>query len=146
MLFKDIRRIEEQDCEQEFCTDKEKFDFDHRGQRLDLHFYLKRDRSGSYESYVLVLNSEVRGVLCVQYREDVLYVSRIGVKAGFEHRGYGRRLTKFAVMKAVEHGYRKIRLEAQEEVIAYFHQLGFVIVKRYKAPYWGNAATMELFL
>ena len=102
-----IRRIEEQDCQQEFQTGKKVFDFDPSGNPLDLHFYLERDRSGNYESYVLVDNERVMGVLCIQRQRDFLYLSRVGVRNGFWRRRYGRELVKFAILKAMSMGITK---------------------------------------
>lgn len=139
-----IRRIKEQDCQQKFLTGKKVFDFGPSGKPLDLYFYLERDRSGNYESWVLVENSSVVGVLCIQFRQDALYLSRIGVKAPLRLKGYGRQLMKFAVQRAIERGLRRITLEAQEEVIRFFEDIGFKVIRRYQATYWGNSATMEL--
>lgn len=140
-----IRRIEEQDCQQDFTTGKETFDFDPTGRRLDVRFYFERDRSGDYESYVRIINHEIVGILCVRYQEDALYLSRVGVKEGLERKGYGKQLMKHAVTTAIEYGYRKTRLEAQEEVIEFFENIGYVVTRRYKEDWWGNSATMELF-
>lgn len=139
-----IRRIEEQDCQQEFQTGKRVFDFDPSGIPLDLHIYLERDRSGNYESYVLVENSNVVAILCIQFRKNALYLSRIGVKESSRLKGYGKQLMEFAVQKAMEKGFRKITLEAQSEVIRFFEDIGFVVKRRYADTYWGNSATMEL--
>ena len=141
-----IRRIEEQDCQQEFQTGKRVFDFDPSGNPLDLRFYLERDRSGNYESYVLVDNERVMGVLCIQRQRDFLYLSRVGVRNGFWRRRYGRELVKFAILKAIEYGYNKITLESDEENVSFYENFGFKVIRKYYDHYWGNSATMELSL
>ena len=140
-----IRRILETDCAQDFKTGKRKFDYDRNGKRLDLWFYLERDRAG-YESYVVDDNGTIVSILCIRKREGHLYLSRVGVREGFWSRGYGSELVRFAVLKAVEYGYGKVVLESDEENVPFYEDLGFRIVRRYADSYWGVSATMELAL
>lgn len=141
-----IRRIEEQDGLQEFSTGKRTFDFDPDGKSLDLRFYLERDRSGDYESYVLVDNRTVMGVLCIQRCGDFLYLSRVGVRKGYWRRGYGTELMRFAVSKAIENRYFKVTLESDEENVDFYLSFGFKVIRKYYDDYWGSSATMELTL
>ena len=115
-----IRRIRDRDCQQEFCTGKRTFAFDPTGKRLDLRFYLDRDRSGVYESYVLVVDGKVMGVLCIRRYRDFLYVSRVGVRKGFWGKGCGAELMGFVISKTMEYGYDRIFLEADEENIRFY--------------------------
>jgi len=141
-----IRRIEEQDRRQEFSTGKRTFDFDTNGKRIDLRFYLERDRSGDYESYVLLDDRRVMGVLCIQKRRDSLYLSRVGVRKGYWRRGYGTELMRFAISKAIESGYCKVTLESDEENVDFYESFGFRVIRKYYDDYWGSSATMELTL
>jgi len=134
------------DCSQDFSTGKRTFDFGPDGKRLDLWFYFERDHSGRYESFVLVENGKVQGVLCIQRRDDALYVSRVGIRKGQWRKGYGKQLMRFAVLKAIEYGYDRICLEADCENIEFYEKMGFKVVHRYLDMYWGCSATMELSL
>lgn len=140
-----IRRILGADCVQDFRTGKRRFDYDPNGKRLDLWFYLERDRAG-YESYVVDDNGTIVGILCIQKRKDHLYLSRVGVREGFWSRGCGTELVRFAVLKAVEYDYGKLVLESDEENVPFYEDLGFRVVSRYVDGYWGPSATMELVL
>ena len=140
-----IRRILEADCVQDFRTGKRRFDYDSNGKRLDLWFYLERDRAG-YESYVVDDNGTIVGILCIRKRKDHLNLSRVGVREGFWSRGYGSELVRFAVLKAVEYGYGRVVLESDEENVPFYEDLGFRVVSRYVDGYWGPSATMELVL
>lgn len=141
-----MRRIREEDCRQDFATGKKTFDLDPDGKNLGLRFYFERDRSGNYESYIVVEDGTVMGVLCIQRCRDFLYVSRVGVREGFWRRGYGTELMRFAILKAMEHNYNKVSLEADEENIRFYESLGFKVVRRYRSDYWGSSATLELTL
>jgi L-amino acid N-acyltransferase YncA len=140
-----IRRIRQEDRSRKFRTGKQTFDKDPAGNELNLDFYFTRDQTG-YESYVLEENGIILGILCIKTRGDSLYLSRVGIQEGYGKMGNGAQLLAFAVRKAVEDGLRKIELEAQDEVIVFFKNLGFVITRSYSDTYWGNSATMELVI
>jgi len=141
-----VRRIREQDCSQDFSTGKRTFDFGPDGKRLGLRFYFERNRSGRYESYVLVEKRKVHGVLCIQKCDGGLYVSRVGVREGLWRKGYGTQLMRFAVLKTIEYKCARLFLEADWENVEFYEKMGFSVVRKYFDDYWGSSATMELRL
>lgn len=80
-----IRRILEADCVRDFKTGKRRFDYDPNGKRLDLWFYLERDRAG-YESYVVDDNGTIVGLFASKRRRitSTSAVSVSGKVSGLE--------------------------------------------------------------
>jgi len=142
-----IRRIRRGDSTQRFKTGEHCFDYDLQGQAEDLSFYYARDISGKYESYVLVENAKITGVLCLQNRQNVLYVSRLGILNGHWSAGRGTLLMRFVLEEAIKRDMSKIVLEAHQDVVEYFIAGGFRVVKTYFDERWnGKVASMELDL
>jgi len=141
-----IREIREGDCGKNFETGIHEFDFDRDGKKLDLSFYYERGKSGKYESYVLEERGEILGLLCIQNREDCLYLSRIGVKKGHTGKGYGFKLMMFVLQKTGEYNKKIMTCKAREEVWEFFESMGFKKKQVYYDPHWGKSALMELKL
>lgn len=98
-----IRRIEEKDRKKNFETGNLHFDCDSNGNKLDLGFYLDRDNSKNYETYVLVADDDsIIGLLSIQKREDRLHLSRVGVQKNLLGHSYGSYLIKYAIERAIE--------------------------------------------
>lgn len=140
-----IRRIEKCDCQKDFETGNARFDCDEHGRKTGLSFYFKRNSHG-YECYVLEVKDEIVGVLCIQEQEDCLYLSRIGVKKGHTHKGYGTQLLIFALKKTREFSKNKLTCRSHEDSWDFFEGMGFKKMSEYKDPHWGSSALMELKL
>jgi ribosomal protein S18 acetylase RimI-like enzyme len=75
-----------------------------------------------------------------------LHISRLGIHKNHHRKGYGTELVKYAVLKAVEYGVKKITLETETENIPFYEALGFKTTKKYYDSHWGDSASMELTL
>lgn len=143
----EFRRINDSDCNQEFCTGEELFDLDEEGNLIQLSFYLDRDRSGEFLSYVLKENGKTVGVLCIKIIENVMYLSRIGIQQEYRHKGYGYHLHIRMIEDIVEKiGIKAISTEVHEAVFDWFIALGYLKVREYDAPHWGKSANMLLLI
>ena len=141
-----IRRIQERDCAQAFKTGEERFDFDEQGNPIGLSFYLERDRSSSYLSYVLEEKGEIIGVLCIEIVQRVLYLSRIGVQQKYRFKGHGYFLHEFLMDIVEEKGIKVIYCKVHENVFRWFTELGYLKVHEYDDPHWGKSADMMLLI
>jgi len=140
----EICRIAEIYCKKEFTTGDRRFDLcPYCKGTLNLRFYFERDNSGKYESYVLVEEENVMGILCIQKRKNSLYLSRIGVLEGFHTRGYGYQMMMYTIEKTMAWNKKKITCEVHEDVINWFSKLGFKRIRSYCDTHWGKCATME---
>ena len=141
-------RINESDCNQEFCTGERLFDFDEKGNPVPWSFYLDRDRSGDFLSYVLKENSVTVGVLCVRIIENAgMYLSRIGIKKGYRGKGYGYHLHLHMLEDIVEkNGIKAIFTKVHEAVFDWFVALGYMKMDGYADPHWGKSADMLLLI
>jgi len=140
----EIRRIRKVDCTQFLETGNPKFDYDHNGNKLNLGFYYRRDKSGRYESYVLEDKGKIFGVLCIQKQVDSLYLSRLGIQKNHQRQHHGAQLLKFTILRAIELKLNKVHLKTVAENIPFYEALGFKVVRKYRDSYWGESATMEL--
>lgn len=141
-----LRRIEERDRNKNFETGNSHFDYDSQGNKIGLGFYIDRDISQRFESYVLEENNNIIGLLSIQKRADHLYISRIGIQKNMKGKGFGSILLEDAVKLAAEYGYDRILAEADSEGMPFLENLGFAKINEYENDHWGKSATMELRL
>lgn len=141
-----VRKICEDDCCQEFTTGEPKFDLDEHGNLIPLSFYLYRDRSGQYQSFVYEENGEVIGVLCVEITENTLYLSRIGIKSTYRNQHKGYFLHKYMMDLVQEKRIKVISAMAHYGVFGWFRDLGYLKVHEYGDPLWGKSALMLLLI
>lgn len=92
-----FRKIEEKDQNKPFMTCRYSFNQKNPSGTLK-EFY---NESSEYKTWVLELNREIIGI--ARFRNEsgmhprvkqVFYISRVGVKKGFEHKGYAKYLYK----------------------------------------------------
>lgn len=85
--------------------------------------------------YVLQAESDerIQGVLVLRTAEQALWIENVAVHPEYQHRGYGRRLMRFAEQQARAAGLAEVRLYTNElmvENIRLYAQLGYVEVDR----------------
>jgi len=144
----EFRRINESDCNQEFCTGEKIFDFDENGDPIQLPFYLDRDCSGNFLSYVLKENDKTVGVLCIKILEkNVIYLSRIGIQKKYRWKGWGYHLHIHMIEDIVEkNGIKAIVTKVHEAAFDWFVALGYLKIDEYDDPHWGKSAHMLLLI
>lgn len=142
----EFRRITECDCKQKFYTGEKKFDFDKHGNCIPLSFYLDRDCSGEYQSYVLEENGEIVGVLCIKFIGKIwMHLSRIGVQEKLIGDGYGYYLHFLMLKNIVEKkGIKAVSTDVHERYFNWFTGRGYKKIFDFKDSHWGKSAIMLL--
>ena len=88
-----FRLIQDKDQEKPFTTSRESFNKENPSETLK-EFYHK---SSKYKTFVLEKDNKIIGI--ARYKEEkyrigkfnqIFYISRVGVKKGFENKGYGK--------------------------------------------------------
>lgn len=126
------------------------FDLDEKGNPIPLQYYLERDRTEGYETYVLVEGGLIQGIVSFNIRSftnehDTLYLSRIGVRKGQQGKGYGARLWQFIYEQCIDRGVVIMCCEALREVVPFFTSLGWEIILTYDDPHWGPDCATLIF-
>ncbi len=117
---------------------------------IPLSFYLNRDRFEGYETYVLIDDDHVQGIVSYHIRDftnihDTMYLSRIGVREGQHGKGYGSDLWRFLISKCVEKGVIIMCCEALRDVSPFFMSLGWEPILTYDDPHWGERCVTLIF-
>jgi N-acetylglutamate synthase-like GNAT family acetyltransferase len=141
-----VRRISEEDCCQIFRTGEKKFDCDGDGKPIELSFYLERDRKEGYLSFVYEEKGEILGILCIQITDNILYLSRIGIKEKVRTKGIGYHLHRHLMDIVQEKRIKLIYAKAHHGVFGWFEELGYLRVHEYEDPVWGKSADMMLLI
>jgi len=92
-------------------------------------------------------NDEIIGILCIKIVENVLYLSRIGIKKNYRDGENGYHLHLFMIEKIVQElGIKAIMIEAHEGVFDWFIERGYLKIRCYLDTHWGKSATMLLLI
>ena len=139
-----VRRICASDCCQKFRTGEKKFDYDADGNPIELSYYLEKEATDGYFSYVYEKDGEVIGILCIRIVDNILYLSRIGIKQEYRTKGNGYYLHKHMMDIVQEKKIKAILALAHYGVFKWFEDLGYTKVHEYNDDLWGKSANMML--
>jgi len=140
-----IRRICKDDCGCFLDTCEPKFDIcPYCNEKLLLKFYFLRDISGKYESYVLENGKKIIGIMCFNFDEDGVYLSRIGVQHEKQDEGYGKELLDHLLKVIVKKRIERIWCKVHQEKLEWFTAKGFKEFNSYIDEHWGKTMEVEL--
>lgn len=129
-----------------FRTGEKRFDFDINGNPIELSYYLQKERTEGYLSFVYEREGEIIGVLCINIVKNILYLSRIGIKEEYRTKGNGYHLHKYMMDIVEERKIKVIHAKAHYGVFGWFEALGYLRVHEYVDPLWGKSADMILLI
>lgn len=141
-----IRRICKDDCCQVFRTGEKRFDYGKDGKSVELSYYLEKERTNGYLSYVFEKDGEIIGILLIRIVQNILYLSRIGIKEAHRTKGNGYYLHKFMMDIVQEKGIKAIQAKAHYGVLGWFEDLGYLRIHEYEDDLWGKSADMILLI
>lgn len=83
--------------------------------------------------WVVAGDSEIRGLIVCEPRDDHLFVENVAVHPGYQGHGLGRRLMQFAEDQARQHGLAAVRLYTNElmtENLEFYARLDYQVIDR----------------